>query len=187
MVSAIYHKTGTGIMNNDYNSKSVQELADGLALYLKQGYINPLYINCDCEDEGAEEAGFYLDVLSVHDPDLSCDFRKRIMESPVISNDYFKAQCMEWLLLSSDKYREYVIQYLSCHYDVLPVSVLQKAMFYFYCAKRDPDDNDVVPDSLIVKLKSRYHAVKDNKDVMAYELTELKETSDDFYAAYPSP
>ncbi|HBZ5600969.1 TPA: hypothetical protein MKV14_003831, partial [Morganella morganii] len=54
-------------------------------------------------------------------------------------------------------------------------------------AKRDPDDNDVVPDSLIVKLKSRYHTVKDNKDVMAYELTELKETGDDFCAAYPSP
>lgn len=60
-------------------------------------------------------------------------------------------------------------------------------MFYFYCAKRDPDDNDIVPDSLIVKLKSRYHTVKDNKDVMAYELTELKETGDDFCAAYPSP
>lgn len=58
MVSAIYHKTGTGIMDNDYNSKSTQELADGLALYLKQGYINPLYFNWDCEDEGAEEAGF---------------------------------------------------------------------------------------------------------------------------------
>ncbi len=174
-------------MNNDYNSKSAQELADGLALYLKQGYINPLYINCDCEDECAEEAGFYLDALSVRDPDLSCDFRKKIMESPVICNDYFKSQCMEWLLLSSDKYRRYVIQYLSCHYDILPVSVLQKAMFYFYCAKSDPDDNDVVPDSLIVKLKSRYHAVKDNKDVMDYELTELKETGDDFYAAYPSP
>ncbi|EPV8581784.1 hypothetical protein ACWATV_002448, partial [Morganella morganii] len=122
-------------MDNDYNSKSTQELADGLALYLKQGYINPLYFNWDCEDEGAEEAGFYLDTLSVRDPDLSCEFRKKIMESPVISNDYFKSQCMEYLLLSSDKHREYVIQYLSGHYDVLPVSVLQKAMFYFYCAK----------------------------------------------------
>ncbi len=107
MVSAIYHKTGTGIMNNDYNSKSTQELADGLALYLKQGYINPLYFNRDCEDEDAEEAVFYLDALSVRDPDLSCDFRKKIMESPVISNDYFKSQCMEYLLLSSDKHREY--------------------------------------------------------------------------------
>ena len=53
------------------------------------------------------------------------------MESPVISNDYFKSQCMEYLLLSSNKHREYVIQYLSGHYDVLPVSVLQKRCFIF--------------------------------------------------------
>lgn len=50
-------------MDKYYNSKSTQELADGLELYLKQAYIHPLYINCDCEDEGAEEAEFYLNAL----------------------------------------------------------------------------------------------------------------------------
>lgn len=50
-------------MDKYYNSKSTQEPADGLELYLKQAYIHPLYINCDCEDEGAEEAEFYLNAL----------------------------------------------------------------------------------------------------------------------------
>ncbi|QXO66895.1 hypothetical protein [Morganella morganii] len=50
-------------MDKYYNSKSTHESADTLDLYLKQTYIHPLYINCDCEDEEAEEAEFYLNAL----------------------------------------------------------------------------------------------------------------------------
>lgn len=50
-------------MNTYYNSKSTHEPADTLELYLKQAYILPLCINCDCEDEEAEEAEFYLNAL----------------------------------------------------------------------------------------------------------------------------
>ncbi|EOZ5675771.1 hypothetical protein ACQSMR_002562 [Morganella morganii] len=174
-------------MDKYYNSKSTQELADGLELYLKQAYIHPLYINCDCEDEGAEEAEFYLNALFLRDPDLSRDFRKKILESPVICNDYFKSRCLSFLLMSPGKHHEYSIQYLSDHHDILPVSFLQQAMFYFECAKYDPADNYHVPDSLIIKLKSRYHVVKDDNNTAAYELAGLKETYDDFSVAYPLP
>lgn len=63
MVSAVCHKTGAGLMDKYYNSKSTHEPADTLELHLKQAYIHPLYINCDCEDEEAEEAQFYLNAL----------------------------------------------------------------------------------------------------------------------------
>ncbi len=103
-------------MDKYYNSKSTQELADGLELYLKQAYIHPLYINCDCEDEGAEEAEFYLNALFLRAPDLSRDFRKKILESPVICNDYFKSRCLSFLLMSPEKYREYSIYLITMIY-----------------------------------------------------------------------
>ncbi|ELY4854842.1 hypothetical protein SM113_002818 [Cronobacter turicensis] len=47
--------------------KLKNKLIDGLMLYLKQGYIDPWHINCDCEDEGSEEADRYLRKLDVID------------------------------------------------------------------------------------------------------------------------
>ena len=59
-------------MNNDYNSKSTQELADGLALYLKQDYINPLY-HALLRGERCRRSGFYLQIHFLYcDLILSC-------------------------------------------------------------------------------------------------------------------
>lgn len=171
-------------MSNKLVNKSQQELADGLELYLKNGYIDPFYVNCDCFDEGAEEAMAYLDALLVMSPELYYGFCKKIMESNFIDNDLFKSHCMRELLFSSTN-RDYVKRFLIEHTDLMSNYMLQEAMFYFYCAKNDPQDNQDIPNELILKLKHRYWIVKNDKSLMESELRELSKTYHDFSREYP--
>ncbi|MDT3665142.1 hypothetical protein ROK90_03815 [Cronobacter dublinensis] len=172
------------------------KLIDGLALYLRQGYIDPYYINCDCIDEGAEEAAHYLSELDAIDEVSSAFFRKKIVESAFMQNGLFKSHCLGNLLLS-DKHRAWAVDYLIKNHHHLLSEPLKAAMFYFFCAKNDPCDHDVIPAPLITGLKSRYQKIMEEnpasryKSLSAYELltdgelSALTEEYNAFCKAYP--
>ncbi|EOI3502076.1 hypothetical protein ACULV4_001010 [Cronobacter dublinensis] len=172
------------------------KLSDGLNLYLKQGYIDPYYINCDCIDEGAEEAAHYLSELDAIDEASSAFFRKKIVESAFMHNGLFKAHCLGNLLLS-DKHRAWAMDYLLENHHYLLSEPLKAAMFYFVCAKNDPCDHDVVPAQLIAGMKNRYNKIIEENPASRYrsfsafeiltdnELSELTEEFHAFCKAYP--
>lgn len=172
------------------------KLIDGLVLYLRQGYIDPYYVNSDCMDEGAEEAARYLSELDAIDEETSAFFRKQIVETTFIQNGLFKAHCLDDLLLS-DKHRAWAVDYLIKNHHYLLSEPLKAAMFYFFCAKNDPCDHDVVPAQLIAGMKNRYKKIIEENPISRYrslsaheiltdnELSELTEEYHAFCKAYP--
>ncbi|WP_243760692.1 hypothetical protein [Cronobacter dublinensis] len=172
------------------------KLIGGLALYLRQGYIDPYYVNSDCMDEGAEEAARYLSELDAIDEEASAFFRKQIVESPFIQNGLFKAHCLDDLLLS-DKHRAWAMDYLFENHHHLLSEPLKAAIFYFVCAKNDPCDHDAVPAQLIAGMKNRYNKIIEDNPASRYrslsafeiltdnELSELTEEYHAFCKAYP--
>lgn len=159
--------------------KTEKELIDGLELYLKTGYIDPNYINNDSFDEGAEQATEYLESLSSINHILAEEYYKRIIEADTIWNDFFKALCLSTLLLS-DTARRYAYDYLSKNSNHLSIPALKEAMFYFYCAKNDPNPHDI-PEDLPKKLKKRYEELKDDEEA---EFFNLEQEYDNFARAY---
>lgn len=152
------------------DTKSEKQLVDGLESYLKYGYIDPYYINCDSFDENADQAEEYLRDLSSLNRVLVENYYKRIIESEVICNDFFKSCCMSRLLLSESEWG-YVFNYLSENSGVLSIPILKEAFSYFYYKKNDPQAH-LTPEGLFKKLKSRYEEVKDERDADFYHLDE---------------
>lgn len=150
--------------------KSEKELVDGLESYLKHGYVEPNYINNDSFDESADQAGEYLRALLLMDKKLVETYYKKIIESEVIWNDFFKSLCLSNLLLSESEW-EYAFNYLNENSEHLSIPVLKEALFYFYCAKNDPEAH-AVPKGLLKKLQARYKEIKNEPDVEFYNLNE---------------
>ncbi|WP_244947237.1 hypothetical protein [Cronobacter turicensis] len=191
---AVHHSCR--LTKNETPLQLKNKLIDGLMLYLKQGYIDPWYINCDCEDEGSEEADHYLRKLDVIDGEASAYFRKKIVESTFIQNGLFKSFCLDNLLLS-DKNSSYAINYLSENHSTLSLYPLKAAIFYCICAKNDPSNDNAIPAELISGLKNRYKKIAEknkatrDQGVSAcetfsdFELRELNTEYEAFCKAYP--
>ncbi|EOG5372829.1 hypothetical protein ACLE0G_002254 [Cronobacter turicensis] len=172
------------------------KLIDDLALYLKQGYIDPYYVNSECVDEGAEEATHYLRELNAIDEEASAFFKKQIVESTFIQNGLFKAHCLGDMLLS-DKHRPWAMGYLIKNHHHLFSEPLKAEMFYFFCAKNDPCDHYAVPARLIAGMKIRYKKIIAENPAYRYrslsaheiltdnELSELTKEYNAFCKAYP--
>lgn len=62
----------------------------------------------------------------------------------------------------------------------ISVPELEKALFYFYCAKNETDPYPV-PEGLFKKLMERYEELKDDPDAKFYH---LHEAYNDFIKAY---
>lgn len=167
--------------------RSQQVLVEGLEKYLKEGYIDPYYINCDSFDECADEVGMYLTALEAIDPKLCNNFRKRIIESPMIWNEDVKASCLSALLWSPSSDRTYVHHYLAKHHDHLPAPIVIEAMHYFCCEKNDHINQRVIPQELVQKIARRYTAIKEeNAFDSRFYSRRMAEEYDHFVKAYPS-
>ncbi|MDI7661345.1 hypothetical protein QLZ26_14630 [Cronobacter universalis] len=160
--------TSCRLTKNETPLELKNKLIDGLILYLKQGYIDPWYINCDCEDEGSEEADRYLSKLDMIDKETSMYFRKKIVESTFIQNGLFKSFCLDSLLLS-DTHSSCAINYLCENHSTLSLHPLKAAMFYLVCAKNDPSNDNDIPDELISGLKNRYKKITEEHEAPRYQ------------------
>lgn len=167
------------LTNNETPLKLKNKLIDGLILYLKQGYIDPWYINCDCEDEGSEEADHYLRKLDMIDAEASAYFRKKIVESTFIQNGLFKSFCLDSLLLSV-KHRPYAINYLCENHSALSLYLLKAALFYLICAKNDPLNDNDIPVGLISGLKNRYKKITEENEAPRHQELSACGTFSDF-------
>ncbi len=150
--------------------KSEQQLVEGLESYLEYGYIDPFYINCDSFDENADQVEEYLRYLSSINIELVESYYKRIIESEVIWNDFFKSRCIYRLLLSVSE-RGYAFNYLNENNANLSIPILKEALSYFFYSKNDSEAR-LVPEGLFKKLQARYEEVKDEHDAKFYHLDE---------------
>ncbi|WP_262499889.1 hypothetical protein [Photorhabdus heterorhabditis] len=83
------------------------------------------------------------------------------------------------MILSESNWFE-AFSYLLNKTEKLSIPELEKALFYFYCAKNDPKPYPV-PEELFDKLIERYQGLKTESDANFYH---LHETYNDFIKAY---
>lgn len=81
-----------------------------------------------------------------------------------------KSLCLNRLLLSEFEW-SYAFEFLNKNAHELSIPYLQKALFYFYCAKNALASHPI-PDRLINKLITRYQEVKNNPNADFYHLPE---------------
>lgn len=157
------------------NEPDLKELVDGLNSYLANGYVHEL-----SPEDPAKDAFDYLNALYLVNQHEGLIFCKLILESETLYNDFLRATCLSYLLLS-ERCWQYAFSFLLENSQTLPVPLLKEALFYFYCAKNETDPYPV-PEGLFKKLMKRYEELKDDPDAKFYH---LHEAYNDFSKAYP--
>lgn len=161
-------------MTMNSNQPELKELLNGLSSYLANGYVNEL-----SPEDPAKDAFDYLNALYLINQREGLVFCRLILESKTPYNEFLRATCFSYLLLSETDW-QYSFSFLLKNSDSLSIPLLQEALFYFYCAKNDTDPYPI-PDGLFKKLIERYKEVKDEPDAKFYHLHEVY---NDFVKAY---
>ena len=156
------------------NQPEIKGLFDGLKSYLKNGYVNEL-----SPEDPAKDAFDYLNALYFINQHDGLFFCRLILESKALHNEFLRATCLSYLLLSENDW-QYSFSFLLENSNSLSVPLLQEALFYFHCAKNEADPYPV-PEGLFKKLMERYEELKDDPDAKFYH---LHETYNDFSKAY---
>lgn len=154
--------------------KSKYELMMGIENYLANGCVD-----INSVDEPVSEVIDYLNALFSIDVKLAEEACKMVLKSKVIDSYFFKSLCLNDLLLSEGEW-SFAFDYLLNECENLSIPELEKALFYFYCAKNETDPYPV-PEGLFKKLIKRYDEVKDEADAKFYHLHEIY---NDFLKAY---
>lgn len=152
---------------------STEKNIEGLDNYLNNGYVEADSFN-DSEDDALE----CLSDLFVKDQRFCLVFCKKILNSNNIDGVFIKGSALNFLLLSEQW--PYAFEYLTDNAGNITIAELEKALFYFYCAKNETDPYPV-PEGLFKKLMERYEELKDEPDAKFYH---LQETYNDFLKAY---
>jgi hypothetical protein len=153
---------------------TVEQLVSGLTSLLENGYIDLNSYNNPIDD-----AIEYLGELLVKDTKSCLSFCKKILSVPTtFDDDFIKGTALNFLLLSNEWFSGF--NYLVGNSQKLSIPELEKALFYFYCAKNETDPYPV-PEGLFNKLIERYQMVKDQPDAKFYHLDEIY---NDFISAY---
>lgn len=152
---------------------STEKNIEGLENYLTNGYVEADSFN-NPEDDALE----YLSDLFVKDQGCCLFFCKKILSSNNIDGIFIKGSALNFLLLSEQW--PYAFEYLIGNADNITIAELEKALFYFYCAKNETDPYPV-PEGLFKKLMERYEELKDDPDAKFYH---LHEAYNDFSKAY---
>lgn len=161
-------------MTMNSNQPELKELLNGLSNYLANGYVNEL-----SPEDPAKDAFDYLNTLYLINQREGLVFCRLILESKTPYNEFLRATCLSYLLLSETDW-QYSFSFLLKNSDSLSIPLLQEALFYFYCAKNEIDPYPI-PDGLFKKLIERYKEVKDEPDAKFYHLHEVY---NDFVKAY---
>ncbi|WP_337262590.1 MULTISPECIES: hypothetical protein [unclassified Serratia (in: enterobacteria)] len=156
------------------NQPDLKELFDGLNSYLVNGYVSEL-----SPEDPAKDAFDYLNALYLNNQHEGLVFCRLILESETLYNDFLRATCLSYLLLSESS-RQYAFSFLLENSKTLSIPVLKEAIFYFYCAKNETEPHHL-PDGLFKKIMERYQMVKNDPDAIFYH---LYETYNDFVKAY---
>lgn len=144
-------------MNMNANKPERAELFNGLNIYLTNGYVNEL-----SPEDPAKDAFDYLNMLHLINQNESLVYCKLILESDTLYNNFLRATCLYYLLLSENDW-QYAFSLLVDNSETLPIELLKEALFYFYCAKNETDPHPV-PEGLFRKLMNRYQELKNDPD-----------------------
>ncbi|WP_231566321.1 MULTISPECIES: hypothetical protein [unclassified Serratia (in: enterobacteria)] len=126
------------------NQPDLKELFDGLNSYLVNGYVSEL-----SPEDPAKDAFDYLNALYLINQHEGLVFCRLILESETLYNDFLRATCLSYLLLSESS-RQYAFSCLLENSKNLSIPVLKEAIFYFYCAKNETEPHPL-PDGLFKK------------------------------------
>ncbi|MDU4093263.1 MAG: hypothetical protein E7H57_08315 [Pantoea sp.] len=107
------------------------------------------------------------------------DIIKCLLGTSATDYSFMKSVGLNRLLLSEVEW-PYAFDYLLNKVGDISSPELEKALFYFYCAKNEKDPHPV-PDGLFNKLVARYQEVKDDPDADFYH---LHEAYNNFIKAY---
>lgn len=146
-------------------NKSIEQILVGINNYITYGYVDENSFN-DAEDDLFEN----LDQLTLLDDKKALSFYEKLLNEQNIKDEFLKSLFLNELLLSESKWN-YAFNYLDNNAYQLSIPCLEKALFYFYCAKNDPASHPT-PDRLIEKLIARYQEVKNDPNADFYHLTE---------------
>ncbi|MGM3223640.1 hypothetical protein [Dickeya zeae] len=153
---------------------NIKDLFDGLNSYLANGYVNEL-----SSEDPEKEAFDYLNKLYLINEREGLAFCKLILESEILYNDFLRAACLSYLLLSECDW-QYAFSFIIRYSESLSVPSLKDTLFYFFCAKNESDPHPI-PDGLFKKLMERYQMIKNEPDADFYHLHEVYS---DFVKAY---
>ncbi|WP_447876147.1 hypothetical protein [Serratia fonticola] len=156
------------------SNKSKEALTKGINNYLMNGCAD-----IESFEDPVSEVVDYLNALFSIDIGLAEDMCKKTLKTKNVDSDFFKAICLNDLLLSDSEW-SFAFNYLLNETENVSIPELEKAMFYFYCAKNETDPYPV-PEGLFKKLMERYEELKDDPDAKFYH---LHETYNDFSKAY---
>lgn len=158
----------------DYENMSREAIIEGMYNYMRYGYVIAESFN-NPEDDAVD----CLSALLRVDKDAGFFYCKKILESHTVDSDFFRSICLNTLLLSEKEW-SYAFNYLLHDIKDVTIPELEKALFYFYCAKNEKDPYPV-PDGLFERLVERYQMVKDEPDADFYH---LHDAYNDFMRAY---
>lgn len=156
------------------NNKSKNELEMGINNYLINGCADINSFN-----DPVSEVIDYLNALFSVDVKLAEECCKKVLEKKHVDSCFFKSICLNDLLLSESEW-SYAFNYLLNETGSLSIPEIEKALFYFYCAKNETNPYPV-PEGLFKKLMERYEELKGEPDAKFYH---LHETYNDFVKAY---
>ncbi|WP_233598566.1 hypothetical protein [Erwinia sp. 198] len=105
------------------------------------------------------------------------DMCKKTLQSTHVDDSFFKAICLNNLFLSESEW-SFAFNYILN--EDISIPELEKALFYFYCAKNEKNTYPV-PEGLFKKMIERYKELKDAPDANFYH---LHETYSDFRKVY---
>ncbi|MEI2264980.1 hypothetical protein [Erwinia sp. CGal63] len=97
------------------------------------------------------------------------DMCKKTLQSTHVDDYFFKAACLNNLLLSESEWL-FAINYILN--ENISIPELEKALFYFYCAKNKRNPYPV-PEGLFNKIIERYEELKDAPDAKFYHLDKI--------------
>lgn len=157
------------------SNKSKEALTKGINNYLMNGCTD-----IESFEDPVSEVVDYLNALFSIDIELAEDMCKKTLKTKNVDSDFFKAICLNDLLLSESQW-SFAFNYLLNETENVSIPELEKALFYFYCAKNETDPYPV-PEGLFKKLIERYEELKDAPDAKFYH---LYEAYNDFSKAYP--
>lgn len=154
--------------------KKIDALINGLNTYIANGYVEPGSFN-DPNDDALEALILLLQLAE----EQAFDIIKCLLNANTADYSFMKSVGLNRLLLSEIEW-PYAFDYLLNKAGNISVPELEKALFYFYCAKNETNPHPV-PDGLFNKLIARYQEVKDNPDADFYH---LHEAYNNFIKAY---
>lgn len=146
-------------------NKSIEQILVGINNYITYGYVDLMSF-----DDPTNDLLDYLSELTSLDNKKAFFYYKKILTDKNINDDFLKSICLNRLLLSEFEW-SYAFDFLNKNARQLSIPCLEKALFYFYCAKNDPTSHPT-PDRLIKKLIARYQEVKNDPNADFYHLTE---------------